>query len=555
MKQLNYTERLKLTLCVFITAVVVLMLWSGKAVSSNSEPQQAQTQTQVGPPPAQTKAETEGCLACHNNIEPMHKYGSAGAVEKLVEGKDARGITCTECHGGNPEAKTKEAAHVRPKYPEAWKRNGKYSSANPELTNTLLAKESTEFVRFINPGDLRVAALTCGSAECHPREASSVPRSMMTHGAMLWGAALYNNGGFPIKDARFGESYSEEGGAQTLLQNPAPSRAETQFKGWLAFLDPLPTWNISQPGNVLRVFERGGRRRLEVGLPDKEEEPGKPDKGLSPRGFGTNNRTDPVYLGLQKTRLLDPTLNFLGTNEHAGDYRSSGCTACHVIYANDRDPLHSAGYASFGNLGQSQSDDTNIPRNESGHPIKHQFTSAIPTSQCMVCHMHPGTNMVASYLGLTWWDNETDGSLMYPDKQVTPSQDEEQRKLNRNPEAASLRGKWSDEEFLNQTGTKEFNRQLKRTQFADFHGHGWVFRAVYKKNRKGDLLDANNNVVSPDDPDKFSKAVHLQDIHLEKGMHCADCHFRQDSHGNGYLYNEPRAAIEVGCIDCHGSIQ
>ena len=63
------------------------------------------------------------------------------------------------------------------------------------------------------------------------------------------------------------------------------------------------------------VFERGGKRRSELGNPDKDEDNGKPDKGLSPRGLGTNNRTDPVYLGLQKTRLLDPTLNFLGTNE------------------------------------------------------------------------------------------------------------------------------------------------------------------------------------------------------------------------------------------------
>jgi hypothetical protein len=38
-------------------------------------------------------------------------------------------------------------------------------------------------------------------------------------------------------------------------------------------------------------------------------------------------------------------------------------------------------------------------------------------------------------------------------------------------------------------------------------------------------------------------------------MHCVDCHFRQDSHGDGNLYNEPRAAIEVSCEDCHGSIR
>jgi hypothetical protein len=495
----------------------------------------------------------EGCISCHALIEPMHKYGTTETLEKLKDGKDAMGLSCTACHGGNPVARTKEEAHVTPKFASQWSRDGKYTGANPERSNTLLARESWEFVRFVNPGDLRVVGKTCAGSGCHEVESKNVARSMMTHGAMLWGAALYNNGSFHLKDARFGESYSESGAPQTLLQTSTEEQRRT--KGLLSLLDPLPRWEISQPGNVLRVFERGGKRRLEVGLPDKEEEPGKPDKGLSPRGFGTAQRTDPVFLGLQKTRLLDPTLNFLGTNDHPGDYRSSGCSACHVIYANDRDPAHSAFYQQAGNLGRSQTADTSIPKNESGHPIKHQFTSQIPTSQCMVCHMHPGTNMVATYQGLTWWDNESDGSKMYPATQHNPSQDEEQEKLDRNPEAASLRGLWSNLDFLKDTGRSAFNALLKNTQFADSHGHGWMFRKVFKRDRKGNLLDAQGNIISPDDSQKFSKAVHLNDIHLERGMHCVDCHFRQDSHGDGNLYNEPRAAIEIACEDCHGTIK
>lgn len=501
-------------------------------------------------PPA---APLEGCLKCHAQIEPMHRFGPTGTLDKLANGKDALGLTCTACHGGNPVATDKAEAHVRPRFPRAWMRDGKFGV--PERSGPLLSRESPEFVRFLNPGDLRVASKTCGSSECHISETSAVGKSMMRHGAMLWGAALYNNGGFPIKDASFGESYSESGAPQSLVQIPQPTAEQRRFKGILSFLDPLPRWEISQPGNILRVFERGGQRRLETGLPDKDEEPGKPDKGLSARGLGTAQRTDPIYLGLQKTRLLDPTLNFLGTNDHPGDYRSSGCTACHVIYANDRDARHSAFYSAAGNLGTSQSADVSIPKNESGHPITHQLTTRIPTSQCMICHMHPGENMIASYLGLTWWDNESDGDKMYPAQQHNPTAAEEQDKLRRNPEAASLRGLWSDAAFLNKTGSAEFNSQLKRTQFADSHGHGWLFRQVFKRDREGNLLDAKSAIVSPDDPDRFKKAVHLNDIHLEKGMHCIDCHFRQDAHGNGILYNEPRAAIEIGCIDCHGTIR
>src|SRR5947209_1587952 len=516
-------DRIKLVFVLTFIAIIAVICMSGvrsKATSDDAKPvrsssEQIETFATVQASPTQQQntppaAFQEGCLTCHGQIEPMHKTASG----KLEDGRDGQKLTCTFCHGGNPAEKTnKELAHVQPRYPDEWKRNGQRSSANPENSNTLLEKESREFVRFINPGDLRVIDQTCGS--CHNSENYSVSNSMMRHGAMLWGAALYNNGGFPLKDTHFGESYSDESGAPERLIEHGDLKPETMtLKGILSFLDPLPRWEISQPGNLLRVFERGGKRRLEVGLPDKEEDSGRPDKGLSARGLGVQNRTDPVYLGLQKTRLLDPTLNFLGTNDHPGDYRSSGCTACHVIYANDSSPVNSSKqYAQFGNQATPHTADVsfNNLRSEVGHPIRHQLTTGIPTSQCMVCHMHPGTNMVATYLGMTWWDNETDGKVMYPATQHTPSQDEEQQKLNRNPEAASLRGLWSEEKFLEQTGTPQFNKQLTRTQFADFHGHGWIFRAVFKRNRKGEFLDRDGNVVTNVTNDMLQQAVAFTD--------------------------------------------
>ena len=49
----------------------------------------------------------------------------------------------------------------------------------------------------------------------------------------------------------------------------------------------------------------------------------------------------------------------------------------------------------------------------------------------------------------------------------------------------------------------DLNPQLSRTQFADIHGHGWVYRAVYKKDRKGQPPDAAGNVVPDSAPDKL----------------------------------------------------
>ena len=256
-----------------------------------------------------------------------------------------------------------------------------------------------------------------------------------------------------------GESYGPDGKPRMLKTVPPPTPEEMRNKGVVPFLVPFPRWELGQPGNPFRIFERGGRRKLEVGLPDPFEEPGKPDKGLSPRGPGTLNRTDPVILGAQKTRLVDPLLSMLGTNDHPGDYRSSGCSACHVVYANDRSKSNSAGYSAAGNNGFTQTADPTIPKEESGHPLKHVFTRSIPSSQCVTCHMHPGTNMVTTYLGYTWWDNEVDGQAMYPKQQKTLSVAERDELQRANPEGSSLRGLWSDRGFLSDVST--LNPQLK----------------------------------------------------------------------------------------------
>ena len=473
-------------------------------------------------------------------------------------------LGCTDCHGGNASVSiasgappntheynsAKEKAHVLPRNPFF-----KNRSVLPERAYTKWLAESADYIKFVNPGDLRVAPETCGAAGCHAAETRAVSTSMMTHSGMLWGAALYNNGAFPAKNTRFGESYNRDGVPQSIKTSPKPTAEETRAKGVIPELDPLFRWETTQPGNVLRVFERGGRKKAEIGNPNREDEPGKPDDKLSDRGFGTGLRTDPVFLGLQKTRLLDPVMSLPGTNDHPGDYRGSGCTACHVIYANDRDPSHSGAYAPFGHSGFSASSDPTIPKNESGHPIKHVFTRSIPSSQCMICHIHPGTNMVTTYFGLTWWDNEIDGDKMYLKEQRYPTEEERAQSFERNPEGAAVRGLWNDETFLEKVGSPEFNKRLNTTQFADFHGHGWIFRAVFNHDRKGNWLDKDGKQIAFDDPDRFWKAVHLADIHLEKGMQCSDCHFAQDNHGNGKIYGEPRAAVEIDCIDCHGTIR
>ncbi len=619
---------------------------------------------------ASVMAKSEGCFSCHVRTDETSMHASP-AVQ----------LGCVDCHGGDASVRGNpalgyahadnmaalERAHVLPRYPRSWNWP---SSANPQRSYTLLNREAPEFIRFVNPADYRVAREACGS--CHMEIIENAERSIMATGAMLWGGAAYNNGIVPFKNYLMGESYTREGEPACIV---SPSQIlpreqwanacaditmsandiltpEQQARGALARLYPLPAWTVIPPGDVFRVFERGGRVINpvfpEIGLPNSTgqiqrlDEPGRPDLRQSNRGPGTGLRVAVPVINIHKTRLNDPLMWFMGTNDQPGDYRASGCSGCHVVYANDREPRHSSVYAQYGRDGQTATVDPAIsgllqrsshhegedhgpalPRyagdsdaghgsdgsgddhaapadghgglipagapqlREMGHPIRHAFTRAIPTAQCMSCHMHQPNVFVNTYLGYTMWDYEADAPHMWPGPEnVTPRpvgmSDADYQRIyrtqhyptasqvrainDRNPEAAATRGLWGDVEFLRDVYS--INPDLSDTQFADYHGHGWNFRAVFRRDREGNLLDAEGAIVAPDDPERWrrngegefvppgtnpGRTVHLMDIHAEKGLQCVDCHFSQDSHGNGFIYGEVANAIEIGCKDCHGT--
>ncbi|HEB52721.1 MAG TPA: hypothetical protein ENI87_05655 [bacterium] len=550
------------------------------------------------------------CAKCHEGCRDPHPAG--------------RKATCVHCHGGDPTTDEVRGgvvlAHPRPRFPEEW--NG---SGNPERPYTLTLAEDPAWVQFVNPGDLRVANKTCGP--CHPNETLQVMKSLMATSQHFWGTVTYANGIVSKKRSFLGESYGPDGKPRIVnhvvaadggvfehgKEGRAPTAEEMEQHSWSPFAVPLPHWEVTQPSNIFRIFEKGSRLGGVAlglnglpgqvpGLPDKFEDPGRPNNKSSDRGLGTLNRVDLPTLNVHKTRLNDPHLSFFGTNDQPGDFRSSGCTSCHMVYANDRDPVHSGPFAVFGNVGHGNAGrwpdydgkgdgrtmavpvDPQIPQGEPGHPIAHRFTSGVPSSNCLVCHMHQPNSFLNTYYGYQMWSYETDGEQMWPEQQRDKSMAETHEILDRNPEGAAQRGKWGDRSFLEGVAEK-VNPQLQHTQFADYHGHGWIFRGVFKTDRKGNLLDRDGNVVDYDDPKKFEgvipklgqaptaeqiydpndktagcfrpqpgKPVHLKDVHAEVGMHCVDCHFAQDVHGDTHLYSEYQAAIQILCQDCHGTI-
>ncbi len=570
---------------------VALALVAAMAPASEGEKPVARDYSRVTAPAApksqtqvQADAKSSGCMTCHTATDEWTMHAPRSVV-----------LGCTDCHGGDVTVAAagiaatdpryvvlRDRAHVLPRYPQAWHFP---SSANPKRSYILLNREAPEFVRFVNPSDYRVVRESCGA--CHIDTIVAAERSMMATGAMLFGGASYNNGILPYKNYITGEAYTRDGQPAMLLSpgspgmNPGALSDAARRRGALPFLLPLPTWQVLPPGDIFRVFERGGRNINptfpEIGLPDslgalqRLEEPGRPDIRQSNRGPGTGLRIAVPVINIHKTRLNDPFTWFMGTNDQPGDYRTSGCGACHIVYANDREPRHSSVYAQYGRDGRSFSADPTIPKDEPGHPIRHAFTRAIPTAQCMNCHMHQPNMFVNSYLGYTMWDYESDAPNMWPKLQRYPTAAQVRDVNERNPEGAAPRGLWSDPEFLRTVNDR--NPANKDTQFADYHGHGWNFRAAYKRDRDGNLLDARGNIVASNDPEKWrksgngqfvepaatpgpgqpGKAVHMMSIHAEVGMQCGDCHFAQDGHGNGFIHGEVANAVEIGCKDCHGT--
>ena len=343
----------------------------------------------------------------------------------------------------------------------------------------------------------------------------------MTHGAFLWGAALYNNGALSFQEPGSSAKATTRTAAHRSWCDPAAfAPRRRRFKGELPVrCCPCRRFEFTQPGNTLRVFERGDNR-------------------LSNRGFGTLTRTDPVFQGLQRTRLLDP-LSLLSRHQRSrrrlslvGLHRRATSSTPTTAPSTRRPTRSTATKAAAPPPIRPSKKDSPATRSSTGSRAPYRPANA---SSAMFIPAHRTRRSISATCGGT--TRPTASTCIRRRAKKLPPEDAA-RSLARNPESG-IAARASGRTRSSCKNIVDLNPKLKQTQFADFNGHGWVYRAVYKHDRKGNLLDAEGRPVEFNDPEKFKKAVHLKDIHLEHGMHCTDCHFEQDQHGNGKLYGEP----------------
>ncbi|MBT5631142.1 MAG: hypothetical protein HOJ13_00275 [Nitrospina sp.] len=99
--------------------------------------------------------------------------------------------------------------------------------------------------------------------------------------------------------------------------------------------------------------------------------------------------------GFLKTKCLRCHLD-APSPHRPGDYRSTGCSACHMVYTNDGISLtHDRAIQALQNKDKNQNRfkrkfASKSLSNRRGYPLLHKFTTAIPSTQCEHCHNNNG---------------------------------------------------------------------------------------------------------------------------------------------------------------------
>jgi hypothetical protein len=218
----------------------------------------------------------------------------------------------------------------------------------------------------------------------------------------------------------------------------------------------------------------------------------------------------------------DCHLGSAGQNNRAGDFRSSGCTACHMQYS-----LGGRSGSSDPNVSKLDPVDPDaIQAPERSHPRSHQIKSIAKTLPngtsiagiddyaCAGCHQ--GSNRTV----MQYWGIRLDQNADVRNHRQYPA----------NPST-----------FLTTaTDTRLFDPLVANNTFNGRNGNQYVWKEDYD----GDGRD--------DTP---------ADVHYEAGMGCIDCHGSFDLHGGKVAAGQPTIAsrmeqqVGIRCESCHGSIE
>ncbi|MBI3091823.1 MAG: hypothetical protein HYY96_14270, partial [Candidatus Tectomicrobia bacterium] len=273
----------------------------------------------------------------------IHPEGAASAQRfDRVDPEVASRKRCLSCHEGIESINQAMAL--------TWGADTKCEvchAGNP----TANTKDAAHQGMHADPGDYRVVEQTCG--QCHS-DTGKLRADVQ---------GLIPN----VRDVSRVVSRSERDHVNRGLRSrmaTAAGEINTLRYLWGAQESPAP-----------RYGTRGVRA---LPSPSGEQPPAAPEKIEELPGAGASHAD-----ALLRRACLSCHL-WSGGEASFGRYRGSGCTACHVPYADD---------------GRSRSGDPTLDREKPGHPERHTITVRVPTSQCLHCHRNAGLHLGPSFTG------------------------------------------------------------------------------------------------------------------------------------------------------------
>ncbi|MEN0063717.1 MAG: hypothetical protein AAGA48_16310 [Myxococcota bacterium] len=486
----------------------------------------------VNPLPEPPIGLAESCMQCHNGSN-ANDYAGPGMTNPHAFGPAAF-ITCSRCHGGNPEGQGREGSHV-PAPPQIGDELNLINSQEayfnyltrtgldkyPDYTVNGVTYSALDYIQFMNPGDFRVVTdgRGCGNNGCHYDEhVQWVPGSPLGSDR-FYTKSMYSIGATPSVN---GDYYQRTDAAYAWR-----AQVDTEWAGPEDSFTSVPQLyeipaGIANYGDPTGIYQN----------PDYNAANLADDRWAADLQGGADTYINQIRTGTELQDVITEAIvgncadchaYSSGANNRYADFRSSGCSSCHMEYSMD---------------GRSRSADPNVPKLEPADPDAiaaperphiqdHQirnvarllpgggFVRGASDQVCVGCHQ--GSNRtVLQYWGVRLDQNQdVTNNIQYP----------------ANPQ-----------NFVNAANDIRFFDPGVNNN--TFNGRNADQLLVFED------YDGDNRDDTP------------EDIHYEMGMGCIDCHGSRDVHNgtagdatSGKLVSQQDAAVGITCVSCHGDEQ
>jgi hypothetical protein len=469
-----------------------------------------------------TPVMVESCMQCHNGTLATN-YAGPG-IENPHPFVGAESLNCTVCHGGNGQGTDQLTSHVPPP-PEIGDEQNQTNNAKAYFNRLTLAGmdkypdytvrghtySALDYLQFVNPGDLRVVTQNRGCGTCHANHSDAVADSLLATEVGIFSGASYAIGLENQVPANVGLDHDTAGDFGFRAATDPNYQAAQAVVGAVSQLIEVPIYSVLGATGPDAIFNNPAYSAAAIA-----------DDRNADNSVVTGSPLAHLFSEQVVFTCGDCHLGSAGQNNRAGDFRSSGCSACHMPY-------------SLG--GKSGSRDGNIVKTEPVNPdaiqaperphlrshrianIAKTGTNGLPVpgiddSTCAGCHQ--GSNRtVMQYWGVRLDQNQdVRNHRQYPANPVSFVNTAAETKM-----------------FPPAVGNNTFNGR-NANQYLSFEDYD------------GDGRD--------DTP---------ADVHYEAGLGCIDCHGSNDMHGgnvndpNRPLLSRMEQNVSIQCENCHGTIE